>query len=225
MFKRSRASRRRCPTTETLRPVAPLLVPSRIPEELAARMQPTNLGDRCLEHKNLRMTFHAIEPTQGSKSASAPPSASACSSPPRAAKPVRYQQTSTHILRVCLSRTSCQGMLTASPQLSRALRSYHARDLSSTEQSPSPPELIACQGPQMENPQLVTSYYDLHRHSLSPAFNLLAHDRNCAAVFPAPMLQSTSGMHKRTSSGTNHGFTPMAVQISTTPARGRQLEA
>ena len=76
----------------------------------------------------------------------------------------------------------------------------------------------------MENPQLVTSYYDLHRQPLSTVFNLLAHDSNVADVFPAPMLQSTSGMHKRTSSGTNHSFTPMAVQISTTPARGRRLE-
>ena len=52
-------------------------------------MQPTNLGDRCLEHKNLRMTFHAIEPSQGSKSTNTPPSASIGSSLPRAAKPVR----------------------------------------------------------------------------------------------------------------------------------------
>jgi hypothetical protein len=77
----------------------------------------------------------------------------------------------------------------------------------------------------MEIPQLVMSYYDLHRHSLSPVLSLLAHDSNVAAAFPAPMLQSTSGMHERTSSGTNHGFTPMAVQISATPALGRRLEA
>jgi hypothetical protein len=65
----------------------------------------------------------------------------------------------------------------------------------------------------------------LHRHSLGTVFSLLAHDGNIAIAFPAPMLQSTSGMHKRTSSGMNHGFTPMAVQISTIPARGRRLEA
>lgn len=76
----------------------------------------------------------------------------------------------------------------------------------------------------MENPQLVTSYYDLHRHSLSTVLSLLAHDSNAAAGFPAPMLQSTSGMHERTSSGTNHGFAPMAVQVSGTPARGRRVE-
>jgi hypothetical protein len=45
----------------------------------------------------------------------------------------------------------------------------------------------------MEIPQLVMSYYDLHRHSLSPVLSLLAHDSNVAAAFPAPMLQSTSG--------------------------------
>ena len=32
----------------------------------------------------------------------------------------------------------------------------------------------------MENPQLVTSYCDLHRHSLSTVFSLLAHDSNVA---------------------------------------------
>jgi hypothetical protein len=98
------------------------------------------------------------------------------------------------------------------------------REISSNQQSPSPPELVAGQGLQMENPQLVTSYYDLHRHSLSTVSSLLAHDSNAAAAFPAPMLQSTSGMHKRTSSGTNHGSMPMAVQVSGTPALGRRLE-
>ena len=98
------------------------------------------------------------------------------------------------------------------------------REISSNQQSPSPPELVAGQGIQMENPQLVTSYYDLHRHSLSTVLSLLAHDSNVAAAFPAPMLQSTSGMHERTSSGTNHGSMPMAVQVSGTPALGWRLE-
>ena len=53
---------------------------------------------------------------------------------------------------------------------------------------------MARQGLQMENPQLVTSYYDLHRHSLSTVLSLLAHDSIVAVAFPAPMLQSTSGM-------------------------------
>ena len=75
----------------------------------------------------------------------------------------------------------------------------------------------------MENPQLVTSYYELHRHSLSTVFSLLAHDSNAAAAFPAPMLQSTSGIHKRTSSGTNHGFTPMAVMTQLYAELGEEL--
>jgi hypothetical protein len=61
-------------------------------------------------------------------------------------------------------------------------------------------------------------YCDLHRHSLSTVSSPLARDSSVAVVFPASMLQSTSGMYKRTSSGTNHGFAPMAVQISTTLA-------
>jgi len=70
----------------------------------------------------------------------------------------------------------------------------------------------------MEIPQLVMSYCDLHRHSLSTVLSPSAHDSNAAAAFPASMLQSTSGIHKRTSSGTNHGFMPVAVQISATLA-------
>jgi hypothetical protein len=69
----------------------------------------------------------------------------------------------------------------------------------------------------MEIPQLVMSYYDLHRHSLSAGFSLVAHDSNTAVAFSAPMLERAV-IHKRTSSGTNHGFTPMAVQISATLA-------
>jgi len=44
-------------------------------------------------------------------------------------------------------------------------------------------------------------YCDLHRHSLSTIFSPLARDSSVAVVFPASMLQSTSGMYKRTSSG------------------------
>jgi hypothetical protein len=115
----------------------------------------TNLGDRYLEQKNLHMTFHAIEPSQGSKSTNTPPS------------PFVIKRLHTSSLRLSFEHTG-PGVRTASPQLSRALRSYRARDLSSTQQSPSPPEFVACQGPQMKNPQLVTSYYDPHRHSSVP---------------------------------------------------------
>lgn len=69
----------------------------------------------------------------------------------------------------------------------------------------------------MEIPQLVMSYCDLHRHSLSTVFSLVAQDSNAAVAFSAPMLERAV-IHKRTSSGTNHGFAPMAVQVSATLA-------
>jgi hypothetical protein len=53
-------------------------------------------------------------------------------------------------------------------QLSRALRSYRARDLSSTQPSPSRTELSACQGD-----------CDMHRHSLRSVFSPSAHDSGC----------------------------------------------
>jgi hypothetical protein len=189
-------------------------------------MPPTNLGDRCLEHKKppYGLSRYRTQPRLEVDQCAAKRIGRLITAAGRQARPLSRKRLHTSSPRLPFENI-LPGMLAASPQLSRALRSYHARDLCSTQQSPSPPELIACQGLQMENPQLVTSYYDLHRHSLSTAFSLLAHDNNVAVVFPAPMLQSTSGMHKRTSSGTNHGFTPMAVQVSTTPAQGRRLKA
>jgi hypothetical protein len=147
-------------------------------------MQPTNLGEPVLEHRNppYDLSRYQTQPRVEVDQHAAKRIGRLITAAGRQAR--LLLNVYTHRLCVCLSSRIRPRMHAASPQLSHALRSYRARNLSSTQQSPSPPELIACQGLQMANPQLGTSYYDRHRHSLSSVFSLLAHDSKRRCRFP-----------------------------------------
>ena len=83
--------------------------------------------------------------------------------------------------------------------------------------------------PGQEVPELDKNYFNPHRHSLStiPASTrpslASAHDSSCCR-FPRVDAPEHVGYHGRTSSGTNHGSTPMAVGISATHGRAARLE-
>jgi hypothetical protein len=83
--------------------------------------------------------------------------------------------------------------------------------------------------PGQEVPDLDMNYCDPHRHSLSTIPTSTrptlasAHDNSCCR-FPRVDAPEHVGYQGRTSSGTNHGSTPMAVGISATHARVVRLE-
>jgi hypothetical protein len=102
---------REAPWTELLFRGLDFYGPSRIPEELVARMQPTNLGDRCLEHKKspYDLSRYQTQPRVEVDQHAAKRIGRLITAAGRQARP--FLNVYTHRLCVCLSRASGQGCL------------------------------------------------------------------------------------------------------------------
>lgn len=137
---------------------------------------------------------------QGSRSTDTLPGASVGSSLPRAAKPAP-SSTDTHFVSASTFRARPARNVCRLARLSLALRSYRARNLPSTQQSPS--RWPSSTGATRCRPGDSRVRHELLRppppppqyHSRLPqGRTLLPRSTACAVAVPASMLQSTSGV-------------------------------